>query len=138
MSTGTGKRSPAVRTSGHPVGVPASKGGCEVTELFALLGQPHMHDILYAFVGVPGQSIRFTELQVRLRLSPKTLSRRLKALVEAGILARRSFNEIPPRVEYEPTRKLVELTELYDVLSKWAERHSLRPVSSVSVVGRLA
>jgi DNA-binding HxlR family transcriptional regulator len=112
-------------------------GGCQVTELFALLGQPHMHDILYAFVGVPGRSIRFTELQVRLRLSPKTLSRRLKALVEVGILARRSFNEIPPRVEYEPTQKLAELTELYDVLSKWAERHTLRPVPSVSVVGRL-
>ncbi|MFZ0890833.1 MAG: helix-turn-helix domain-containing protein [Thermoplasmata archaeon] len=137
MSTGASKRTPAVRTSGRPSGIAVSKGGCEVTELFTLLGQPHMHDILYAFVGVPGQSIRFTELQVRLRLSPKTLSRRLKALVEAGILARRSFNEIPPRVEYEPTQKLAELTELYDVLSKWAERHSLRPVSSVSVVGRL-
>jgi DNA-binding HxlR family transcriptional regulator len=111
-------------------------GGCQVTELFALLGQTHMHEILYEFVGLPGQSLRFTELQTRLQLSPKTLSARLKALVEAGILARKSFNEIPPRVEYEPTPKLRELEELYDVLKKWAEHHTLRPVPSISVVGR--
>lgn len=96
-----------------------------------------MHEILYAFVAAPGRSIRFTELQIRLHLSPKTLSTRLKTLVEAGILSRRSFNEIPPRVEYEPTRKLEELTELYDVLTKWADRHSLQAVPSVSVIGRV-
>jgi DNA-binding HxlR family transcriptional regulator len=138
MSGVESRRASENQRAGGPTASSPKKGGCEVTELFALLGQPHMHDILYAFVGVPGQSIRFTELQVRLRLSPKTLSRRLKALVEAGILARRSFNEIPPRVEYEPTQKLTELTELYAVLSKWAVRHSLRPVPSVSVVGRLS
>ena len=138
MSPRAGERGPRTPPRTRAAESAAGAGGCPVTELFALLGQPHMHDILYAFVGTPGRSIRFTELQVRLRLSPKTLSRRLKALVEAGILARRSFNEIPPRVEYEPTRKLEELTELYDVLSKWAARHTLQPVASVSVIGRLA
>ena len=44
---------------------------------------------------------RFSELQRSLRgISPRTLSVRLRALEEEGIIARREFAEMPPRVEY--------------------------------------
>src|ERR1700674_3197461 len=91
---------------------PAAEG-CKVAELFAVLGRPHMLEILHTFQSNGGNPIRFNELQSRLKISPKTLSQRLKLLVDAGFLARRAFNEIRPRVEYQPTPKTEELGELF-------------------------
>ena len=49
---------------------------------------------------------RFCELERSLRgISPRTLSLRLRALEEEGILARQTFPEVPPRVEYALTEK---------------------------------
>jgi len=49
---------------------------------------------------------RFCELERSLEgISPRTLSLRLRALEEEGIVARRTFPEVPPRVEYTLTEK---------------------------------
>src|SRR5438105_10547624 len=58
---------------------------------------------------------RFCELERSLQgISPRTLSLRLRALEEEGILERQTFPEVPPRVEYALTEKgrgLVPLIE---------------------------
>ena len=49
---------------------------------------------------------RFCELERSLEgISPRTLSLRLRALEEQGIVARKTFPEVPPRVEYTLTDK---------------------------------
>ncbi len=49
---------------------------------------------------------RFCELERSLEgISPRTLSLRLRALEEEGIVERRTFPEVPPRVEYSLTAK---------------------------------
>ena len=49
---------------------------------------------------------RFSELERSLEgISPRTLSLRLRALEEEGIVERRTFPEVPPRVEYALTEK---------------------------------
>jgi DNA-binding HxlR family transcriptional regulator len=49
---------------------------------------------------------RFCELERSLEgISPRTLSLRLRALEEEGILERRTYPEVPPRVEYALTEK---------------------------------
>ena len=49
---------------------------------------------------------RFCELERSLvGISPRTLSLRLRALEEEGIVARQTFPEVPPRVEYALTEK---------------------------------
>ena len=49
---------------------------------------------------------RFCELERSLAgISPRTLSLRLRALEEEGIIARRTYPEVPPRVEYALTEK---------------------------------
>jgi DNA-binding HxlR family transcriptional regulator len=49
---------------------------------------------------------RFCELERSLKgISPRTLSIRLRALEEEGIVERRTFAEVPPRVEYALTEK---------------------------------
>lgn len=49
---------------------------------------------------------RFCELERSLAgISPRTLSLRLRALEEEGIVERDTFSEVPPRVEYSLTDK---------------------------------
>jgi DNA-binding HxlR family transcriptional regulator len=49
---------------------------------------------------------RFSELEHSCAgISPRTLSERLRALEDEGIVERRSYAESPPRVEYELTEK---------------------------------
>ncbi|HWH45134.1 MAG TPA: helix-turn-helix domain-containing protein [Thermoleophilaceae bacterium] len=49
---------------------------------------------------------RFCELERSLEgISPRTLSLRLRALEEEGVVERRTFPEVPPRVEYRLTEK---------------------------------
>ena len=61
-----------------------------------------------------GQS-RFCELERALEgISPRTLSLRLRALEEEGIVARSTFPEVPPRVEYALTDKGSALVPLID------------------------
>src|SRR5947207_4363794 len=49
---------------------------------------------------------RFSELERSLEgISPRTLSLRLRALEEQGIVERKTFPEVPPRVEYSLTAK---------------------------------
>src|SRR5215469_3621702 len=58
---------------------------------------------------------RFCELERSLHgISPRTLSLRLRALEEEGIVERQTYPEVPPRVEYALTdkgRALVPLIE---------------------------
>src|SRR6476660_6849340 len=60
-------------------------------------------------------ALRFCELERSLKgISPRTLSLRLRALEEEGVVERRTFPEVPPRVEYALTAKgraLVPLVE---------------------------
>ena len=67
---------------------------------------------------------RFCELERSLAgISPRTLSLRLRALEEEGIVERRTFPEVPPRVEYALTEKgraLVPIVEsMRDYGTRW-------------------
>ena len=64
---------------------------------------------------------RFNELLDNMRLvSPKILSKRLKELDERGLISRKRFNEIPPRVEYSLTPKGREMVKSFKGIGKWA------------------
>ena len=56
--------------------------------------------------------------------SSKTLAIRLKELEKNGILSRKSYNEIPPRVEYNLTNKGQELIESVLSLLQWMKKWS--------------
>src|SRR6187401_3739308 len=58
---------------------------------------------------------RFCELERSLTgISPRTLSLRLRALEEEGIVARSTFPAVPPRVEYVLTEKGMALVPIID------------------------
>ena len=67
---------------------------------------------------------RFCELERSLvGISPRTLSLRLRALEEEGIVARSTFPAVPPRVEYALTDKGRALVPIIDSMrtygSEW-------------------
>jgi DNA-binding HxlR family transcriptional regulator len=68
-------------------------------------------------------SSRFCELERSLEgISPRTLSLRLRALEEEGIVARNTFPEVPPRVEYELTEKGEALVPLIEDMRRYGAR----------------
>ena len=63
---------------------------------------------------------RFCELERSLAgISPRTLSLRLRALEEEGIVERRTYPEVPPRVEYELTEKGRGLLPVIDEMRRY-------------------
>jgi DNA-binding HxlR family transcriptional regulator len=66
---------------------------------------------------------RFCELERSLEgISPRTLSLRLRALEEEGIVARHTYPEVPPRVEYALTDKGVALVPLVEDMRAYGTR----------------
>jgi DNA-binding HxlR family transcriptional regulator len=66
---------------------------------------------------------RFCELERSLEgISPRTLSLRLRALEEEGIVERHTFPEVPPRVEYALTEKGSALLPLIEDMRVYGER----------------
>ena len=66
---------------------------------------------------------RFCELERSLEgISPRTLSLRLRALEEEGILERQTFPEVPPRVEYGLTEKGRALIPIVEAMRAYGEQ----------------
>src|SRR5438067_13623313 len=63
---------------------------------------------------------RFSQLEHSCAgISPRTLSERLRALEDEGIVERRSYPESPPRVEYELTQKGEALLPIIDAMREF-------------------
>ena len=63
---------------------------------------------------------RFSQLEHSCAgISPRTLSERLRALEDEGILVRRSYPESPPRVEYALTDKGEALLPIIDAMREF-------------------
>lgn len=68
-------------------------------------------------------SLRFCELERSLSgISPRTLSLRLRGLEEAEIVERRTYPEVPPRVEYALTDKGKALVPLIEDMRSYGRR----------------
>lgn len=70
------------------------------------------------------QPVRFNEMRRYLgRISDKTLSQNLKELERDGLIARKEYPQIPPKVEYSLTKRGESLMEVLDQLCIWGERN---------------
>jgi DNA-binding HxlR family transcriptional regulator len=70
------------------------------------------------------ETLRFSELRARVGgVAPKVLTQTLRALERDGILTRKIYAEVPPRVEYSLTRLGRSLAAPIDAIQDWAETH---------------
>ena len=59
-------------------------------------------------------------------IAPRVLSRELKALTESGLIDRRDYGVVPPKVEYRLTCKGKSFVPVIVAIRDWGTRH-LRP-----------
>ena len=67
--------------------------------------------------------VRFNELRRSLgSISPKTLTERLTELEAQGLVTRKVYAEVPPRVEYSLTEKGKGLSAVFDSMAKFGDK----------------
>ncbi|MDE2574596.1 MAG: helix-turn-helix transcriptional regulator [Rhodospirillales bacterium] len=79
---------------------------------------------------------RFDGFQKSLGIAPNMLTRRLAALVEAGLLERRRYSERPPRDEYRLTARGRDFRPVLLALLTWGNRHFAPEGASVELIDR--
>lgn len=97
-------------------------GCCPVEKAIKLIGGKWTILILRdLFTGTK----RFGELRKSLiGVSPKTLSGRLRYLEKEGIVARKIFPEVPPKVEYALTKRGKSLGAIIESMRVWGEKNN--------------
>src|SRR3954471_20583329 len=83
-----------------------------------------------AFAGLT----RFEEFRDSLGIAPNMLTRRLNALVEAGLLERHRYSERPPRHEYRLTARGSDFRPVLLAMLAWGNRHFAPEGASVQIV----
>ena len=88
----------------------------------ALISGKYKMVILYCLMEF--QVVRYNEFKRYIRtISHKTLSAALKELERDGLIRRKEYPQIPPKVEYSLSEKGGSLMEILDQLCVWGEQH---------------
>lgn len=67
---------------------------------------------------------RFNELRRMIDGVTQTmLTNQLRALEQDGLVHRKVYAEVPPRVEYTATKKAVDLSEMFQCMHDWWMKH---------------
>jgi DNA-binding HxlR family transcriptional regulator len=112
------------RTSFDTMPCPIARGLERVGEWWSIL---ILRD---AFAGLT----RFDAFQKSLGIAPGMLTRRLTALVEAGMLERHRYSEHPPRDEYRLTARGCDFRPVLLTMLAWGNRHFAPEGVSVHIV----
>ncbi|HXZ47939.1 MAG TPA: helix-turn-helix domain-containing protein [Usitatibacter sp.] len=71
------------------------------------------------------RTTRFNELRRRVQgVTQKALTQTLRDLERLGLVSRRIYAEVPPRVEYSLTPLGRSLVMVLDAMREWTERHA--------------
>jgi DNA-binding HxlR family transcriptional regulator len=62
-------------------------------------------------------------------ITPRVLSRELKALTASGLIDRKDFGEVPPKVEYRLTRKGKSFVPVVAAIRDWGDRNLSEPAA---------
>ncbi|MBQ7501493.1 helix-turn-helix transcriptional regulator [bacterium] len=86
----------------------------------SLINGKYKMPILYTLMEF--KTVRFNEMKRYLgSISYKTLSLSLKELERDGLLYRREYPQIPPKVEYSLTEKGKSLISILDSMCEWGD-----------------
>jgi DNA-binding HxlR family transcriptional regulator len=96
--------------------------GCPVGRALEVIGDKWSLLIIRNMLRLGAQ--RFQDLEDSISgIAPNTLSARLKLLTAQGVVARRFYEEHPPRAEYHLTDKGRALGPVLKALYKWGEEY---------------
>ncbi len=94
--------------------------GC-VAEAVAIMGNKWTALLVMELAKGPG---RFSALENTLNgISPRTLSQRLDYLEQKNVITKKSFAEVPPRVDYKLTSKGLDLIPILKSMAAWGDKY---------------
>jgi DNA-binding HxlR family transcriptional regulator len=97
---------------------------CPVKLTASIIGGKWKPSLLFH---LEGRTRRFCELQRLIPgLTKKMLTQHLRELEGDGIVHRKVYAEVPPRVEYSLTRHGESLKPILKLMSAWGNRHRAR------------
>jgi DNA-binding HxlR family transcriptional regulator len=100
----------------------ATKLSCPIQRTIALIGDKWK---ILVICTLRDGTKRFSELQRAMEgITPKVLTRQLRDLERDGIIERRVFPQVPPRVEYSLTPLGTSLLPILGQLHDWAVANS--------------
>ncbi len=103
---------------------------CPITATIDVIGGKWKPPIIWLLL--KAGTLRFGELnRVIPGMALKVLSRSLKELEADGIIVRKVYPEVPPRVEYSLSEKGESLREIMHLLSQWSRKHVLMETENV-------
>ena len=109
-----------------PEGAACDGGGCPVEATLKVLGGKWKVLILFHLDGKPK---RFSELRRAISgITEKMLTQQLKELEKDGVVSRKVYPQVPPKVEYSITRYGKTLGPVIDSMCKWGMEHKRRKV----------
>src|SRR2546423_6593373 len=95
---------------------------CHAREMLVRIGDKWSVYIIHV-LGAAG-TLRFNELRSRVAgISQRMLTVTLRGMERDGLIVRKVYPEVPPRVEYSLTRLGATLRQLVRGLVKWSEAH---------------
>lgn len=90
----------------------------------SLINGKYKMTILYTLMEF--QIVRYNELQRYIKgISYKTLSLSLKELESDGLIIRKEYPQIPPKVEYSLSERGKSLMPILDAMCEWGYRNRL-------------
>ena len=111
---------PQVRSTLH--------GGCPVAAFQKLISGKYKLRIVW---DLKDGALRYHEIRSGLlrgtegtgEIAPRVLSRELKALAESGLIDRKDFGVVPPKVEYKLTAKGRSFVPVIAAIRDWGSTH---------------
>ena len=111
---------------------PAPACGCPVAAFQKMISGKYKLRIVWDLQDGPR---RYGEIRTGLlrgasgssEIAPRVLSRELKALAETGLIERKDYGVVPPKVEYRLTRKGRSFVPVIAAIRNWGLRHLAQP-----------
>ena len=112
--------------------------GCPVAAFQKMISGKYKLRIVWDLQNGP---LRYGEIRTGLlrgsdgsaEITPRVLSRELKALTESGLIDRRDYGVVPPKVEYRLTRKGKSFIPVISAIRNWGTRHLAQDASRESL-----
>lgn len=94
---------------------------CGVVVTLEVIGGKWKGIILWHLVQ---KTLRFSQLQRRLAgITQKMLTQQLRELEADGLVHRKVYPEVPPRVEYSLTEKGQSVSPILTLMCEWGQQH---------------
>jgi DNA-binding HxlR family transcriptional regulator len=103
---------------------------CAISTTLRALGGKWKIFILWHLIG---KTRRFSEIKYLLNgVTHKMLAQQLRELEADGLVQRKVYAEVPPRVEYSLTNYGRTLTPVLNAMAEWGEEHELNRTKQVA------